>query len=99
MTDSLADPNPASGAYLTPPGRVNNQDPNRGSGSEMNIPNHIFATLNRNNFWLKILKFLIADPDPGSGNIFDPGSGNIFDPGSGMEKIRIRIRNTGAWTY
>ncbi len=90
MIGSVADPDPGSGACLTPPGRVNNQDPNRGSGSQMNIPNHIFAALNRNNFWLKILKFFDADPDL--------GSGNLFDPGSGMGKIRIRdprIRNTG----
>jgi hypothetical protein len=35
----------------------------------------------RNNFWVKILKFLDADADPG---IF------FFDPGSGMGKIRIK---------
>jgi hypothetical protein len=33
-------------------------------------------------FWVKILKFFGADPDP--------GSGNLFDSGSGMEKIRIQ---------
>jgi hypothetical protein len=36
-------------------------------------------------FWVKILTFFDADPDPGSG-IF-------FEPGSGMGKNRIR--NTG----
>jgi hypothetical protein len=37
----------------------------------------------RNNFFgLKILLFLDAD--------LDPGSGNLFDPGSGMEKFKLR---------
>jgi len=49
-----------------------NQDPDPGSGSGMNIPDHIassFGTI----FGVKILKFFDADPDPGSGNLFDPG--------------------------
>ncbi len=48
----------------------------------MNIPNHIFEGLD-NFFWLKMLKFVDADPDPGSGNLLtlDPGSGiNIPNP-------------------
>ncbi len=47
-----------------------------------------------NNFWVKILEFFDADPDPGSGNNFDARSvirdGKNLDPGSGMEKIWIR---------
>jgi hypothetical protein len=41
-------------------------------------------------FGVKILKFVVADPDPGS-SIF-----LTLDAGSGMEKFRsgIRIRNT-----
>jgi hypothetical protein len=56
------------------------------SGSEMNILSFAsyFQEL-RNNFWVKILKFFDADPDP--------GSRNLFDPGSGMEKIRIRDKH------
>ncbi len=55
-----------------------------GSGSGMNIPDF------RNNLLGSILKFLDAnaDPDPGSGNLFDSGSGirdgNNLDPGSGI---------------
>jgi hypothetical protein len=40
----------------------------------MNILDHISETL-QTLFWVKILEFCGADPDPGSGNIFDPGSG------------------------
>jgi hypothetical protein len=56
-------------------------------GSGMNIPDHISESL-ETIFWIRILKFFDANPDP------VPGSGNLFDPGSGKEKIRIRIRNT-----
>jgi hypothetical protein len=52
------------------------------SGSGMNIFDHISESL-ETFFWIKILKFFDADadPDPGSGNLFDPGSGiNIPDP-------------------
>jgi hypothetical protein len=34
----------------------------------------------KNNFWDKIPKFFYADPDSGSGNLFDPGSW-VQDPG------------------
>jgi hypothetical protein len=50
------------------------------SGSGMNTPDHISESL-ETTFWVKILKFFVADAEP--------GSGNLFDPGSGMEKIRI----------
>ncbi len=33
-----------------------------------------------NNFWIKILQFFDADAEP------EPGSGNLFNPKSGMEK-------------
>jgi hypothetical protein len=42
-------------------------------GSGLNIPDHIFERL-ETIFWVKILKFFYADPDPGSEN-FDPLSG------------------------
>jgi len=52
------------------PGWLKNQDPEPGSRSGMNYPDHIFREL-RNKFWFKILKFY--DAYPGSGiNILDP---------------------------
>jgi hypothetical protein len=53
-------------------------------GSGMNIPDHIFESL-ETFFWVKILKFLDADADPGSGNLFD------LDPG--WKKFGFRILN------
>jgi hypothetical protein len=47
----------------------------------MNNPDHIFKSLEIN-FCVKILKFFMRIR-------------NLFDSGSGMEKIWIRIRNTG----
>jgi hypothetical protein len=38
----------------------------------MNILDYITESL-ETNFWVKILEFFDADPDPGSGNLFDPG--------------------------
>jgi hypothetical protein len=53
-------------------------------GFGMNKPDHISESL-ETIFWVKILKFF--DGNPGSKKF-----------GSGLEKIRIRIRNT-AWRY
>jgi hypothetical protein len=53
----------------------------------MNIPDHISESL-ETIFWLKILKFFDADPDPGSGirNLFDHGSGSgMANFGSGIK--------------
>jgi hypothetical protein len=50
----------------------------------MNISDHISESL----VWVKIIKFCDADPDS--------GSGNLFDPGSWMEKIRIRDKHPGS---
>ncbi len=69
----MADPDPGSGAFFTPGSGMGNESR---SGSKMNIREL------RNNFWVKILKFLDAE--------CGCGSGNLFDPGSGMRKIRIR---------
>jgi hypothetical protein len=55
----------------------------------MNNPDHISESLEKN-FWVKILKFIAADP--GSG--LEKNS----DPGSGMEKIRIRDKHPGSAT-
>jgi hypothetical protein len=50
----------------------------------MTILDHISESL-ETSFWAKILKFFDADPDPGSGNLFDPVSGirggKNLDPG------------------
>jgi hypothetical protein len=51
-----------------------------GSGSGMNNPDHFSESL-ETIFWVKILKFLYADP------IRDPGWKKL---GSGLEETRIR---------
>jgi hypothetical protein len=61
--------------WIRDPGWVNNQDPDPGSGSRLNIPDHFSESL-ETIFWVKILKFFDADADA------DPGSENLFDPGS-----------------
>jgi hypothetical protein len=48
-------------------GWVKNQDPEPGSGSEMNITDHFSESSVKKIFGVKILKFIDADPDPGSG--------------------------------
>jgi hypothetical protein len=58
-----------------------------GIGTRDEHPESYFRELRNNFFWLKILKFFDADPDPGSRNHFGPiekfGSGiNNKHPGS-----------------
>jgi hypothetical protein len=69
-SDSVADPDPGSGAFSTPgSGMGKKQDP--GSGYGINNHDHISESFWSNNFWVKILKLI--DADPGSGiNIPDP---------------------------
>jgi hypothetical protein len=57
----------------------------------MNIPDHISESL-ETIFWVKILKFfdVNADPDRGSGNLFDPGSG-IRDKHPGSARLVISL--------
>jgi hypothetical protein len=56
---SVSDPDPRSGAFLTlDPGWVKNQDPDPGSSSGMNIPDHIFAK----SFWPWIRDEKNSDP-------------------------------------
>ncbi len=76
----LSVPDPGSGAFLTPGSGMGK---NSGSGSGMNIPDHIFESL-ETIFGLKILEFFDADAE----------SGILLtrDPGSGMKK---GIRNLG----
>jgi hypothetical protein len=90
---SVADPDPGSGAFLTPESRTVK---NLGSGSGMNNPDHISESL-ETIFWVKIVKFFYADPGWikfGSGmekiRIRD---GKNSDPGSRMKKIGSRIRH------
>ncbi len=53
------------------------------SGSGTNIPDHISEIL-ETIFWVKILKFFdaAANPDRGSGDLFDLGSGIQVDKNS-----------------
>jgi hypothetical protein len=86
---SVADPDPESGAFLTPrsgmrgPGWVKQS----GSGSGMNNPDHISESL-ATIFWAKILKFFDADPGSGMKRI-RIRDGKNSDPG-----LTSRIRNT-----
>jgi hypothetical protein len=54
---SVADPELGSGAFLSPGSGISKK-----TGSGINNPDHIFDTL-ETNFWVKILKFLDADPE------------------------------------
>jgi hypothetical protein len=56
---SVADPDPGSGAFLTPGSGMGKKS---GSGSGMNNPDHISEGF-KNNFWVKILEFIDVDPD------------------------------------
>ncbi len=75
-----------SGAFLSlwPLDLGSGMGTNSRFGSGMNIPDHIFDS-SETIFWVKILKFFDADPDP--------GSGNLFYPRSGMKKNRIRDKH------
>jgi hypothetical protein len=72
---------------LTPgsgPGWVKNQDPDLGSGSGINIPDHIFESLVKI-LGLNIVKFSDAELDPGFGIFL------TLDPGSRREKFGFGI--------
>jgi hypothetical protein len=56
-----------------------------GSGSGMNIPDHISESL-ETIFWFKILKFFDADPESGIFLTLDPG----------WKKILIRDKHPGS---
>jgi hypothetical protein len=81
---SVADPDPESGAFLTP-----------GSGDVYKIriririgdeqPGSYFQEL-RHSFLVKILKFFAADPES-----FLPWIRYLFYPGSGIREEKIRI--------
>ncbi len=82
LISSVADLVPGSGAFLTPGTGMDkkNQDPDPGSVSGMNIPDHISESL-ETIFGLRILKFFA---DPGSGIFL------TLDP-----EWKIRIRDPG----
>jgi hypothetical protein len=66
---SVADPDPASGAFLTPGTRIGKKS---GSGSGMENPDHISESL-ETVFWVKILMRIRDGKKFGSGiNIPDP---------------------------
>jgi hypothetical protein len=81
---SIADPDPGSGAFLTP---VFGMGKKSRSGFGMNIPDHISESS------VTILKFFEedADPDPGIFLILDPGWKKIRfrdkHPGSGTLSV------------
>jgi hypothetical protein len=60
----------------------------------MNIPDYISENL-KTAFGVKILKFFVsdADPDPGSGNLFDSEFGiRVEHPGSATLEERMKIK-------
>ncbi len=61
LENSVADPDPGSGAFLTPGSGMSKKS---GFGSGMNNPDHISESL-ETIFWVKILKFFNADPGSG----------------------------------
>ncbi len=85
----FADPDPGTGASFTPdpdPGWEKNKDLDPGSGSETNIWEYIFESL-ESIFGLQILKLFDAELDPRSVIFL------TLDPGSEMEKFGSRIRD------
>ncbi len=83
-TISVADPDPGSGAFLTPGSRMGRKS---ASGSGKNNPDHIFQSLETISLvflGVKILKFFDLDLESGMETV------RIRYPGSGMEKSRIR---------
>jgi hypothetical protein len=75
---SVADPDPGLFSFLIPGSGIgNNQDPDPGSGSEMNNLDHISESLKKQFFGLKNLSSLVRI--------------RMEKFGSGMEKIWIRV--------
>jgi hypothetical protein len=80
---SFVDPDPGSGAFLTPVSGIWDV---KISGSGMNIPDNFSESLGTV-LGSKILKFFDADPDPGSGIFL------TLDLGSEMEKLESGIQD------
>jgi hypothetical protein len=70
---SVADPDPGSGAFLTPGCGMGKKSR---SGIRDENPGSYFLEL-RNTFWVKILKFLDVDADPGIFLTLVPGRKKI----------------------
>jgi hypothetical protein len=91
-----------SGIQDQDPGWVKSQDPDPGSGSGVENPDHISESW-ETIFLVKILKFF--DADPGSrirdGKTLDPGSGiqdgKNLDPESGIWDGKISDSGSGIW--
>jgi hypothetical protein len=83
--------------YFFTPGSGMGKKPD--PGSRIRINSRIISKSLVQFFGLKILKFFVADPDPGSGGFmtFDPGSG-MEKLGSGVEKLCSGIRDPGSAT-
>ncbi len=77
----MRDPDPGSGAFLTPGSGMGKKSR---SGSGMDIPDQISESL-ETIFWVKILKFVDADPE-------------IFLTLTRDGKIRIRDKHPGSAT-
>jgi hypothetical protein len=83
------------GSRIQDPGWVKkNPDPGPGTGKKSGSgikknPNHISESL-ETIFWVKILKFFDADPDPGSEIFLTLWDGKISDPGSATLTKYIR---------
>jgi hypothetical protein len=87
IRSSVADPNPGSGAFLTPGSGMGRESQHSDPGSGMNNPDHNFSSL-ESIFWgLKYLNSLMR--------ILGPGWRQF---GSGMEKSRIRDKHPGSAT-
>jgi hypothetical protein len=82
ILNSVADPDPGSGIFLTPGSRMGKKSI---SGIRDEHPGSYFRELRNNFLGLKYF---------GCGS----GSRNLFEPGSGMEKIRIRDKHPGTAT-
>jgi hypothetical protein len=91
IVSSAADPDPRSGAFLTPGSGMGIK---LGSESGMNNSDHISESL-ETIFWVKKLKFF--DADPGSG-WEKSGSEMGKNPDTRWEKIRILDKHPGSAT-
>ncbi len=85
---SVADPDPGSGAFLTPGSGMGRKSA-YGSGIRDKQPGSYFLELRNHLFGVKILKFFDADPESGI-ETFRIRDGKKSDPG-----CLSRIRNTG----
>jgi hypothetical protein len=86
---SLVDPDPGSGAFLTPGSGMGRKSAS-GSGIRDEQPGSYFLELRNHFFGVKIYKIVLK--------IARIRDGDSSDPGSGMEKSRIRDKHPGSAT-